>query len=132
MESRRRYIIIGSVFAGLAVAAGAFGAHALKNLVSPERLDVFDTAVRYQMMHALALLLLAAMMMDGGHRLLRYAGACFILGIVLFSGSLYALVLTGVTGFGAVTPFGGVSFLAGWGLVVGWAISRRHPPRTAG
>ena len=130
METRRLFIIIGSAMAGLAVAAGAFGAHALKDLVSPERLDVFDTAVRYQMMHALALLLVAALAVDKESGLLRYAGVCFVLGTVLFSGSLYALVLSGVTGFGAVTPLGGVSFLAGWGLIVGWGISRRRPPRT--
>lgn len=129
MRTRSLYIVIGSALAGLAVAAGAFGAHALKDVVSPERLDVFDTAVRYQMMHALAILLVAVLGADDDSRLLRYAAGCFVLGTVLFSGSLFTLVLTGIPGFGAVTPLGGVGFLAGWALVVRWGLSRRRLPR---
>ena len=132
MHERRIVVAVGATLAGLAVAAGAFGAHSLKEVVSPERLDVFDTAVRYQMMHALALLLVAALSGEGLERPLRIATTLFVVGIVLFSGSLYALVLSDIPVFGAVTPFGGVSFLVGWGAVVGWALSRRRPPRTAG
>lgn len=90
------------------VALGAFGAHALKNRLSPEMLAVFETGVRYQAYHALALLLLAAL--RGPDR----AGWCFLAGIVLFSGSLYALALTGARWLGAITPLGGLLFLAGW------------------
>jgi uncharacterized membrane protein YgdD (TMEM256/DUF423 family) len=130
MEIRRPFIVIGSVLAGLAVAAGAFGAHGLRDVVSPERLDVFDTAVRYQMMHALAMLLVGVLATEPGDGLLRAAGWCFALGIVLFSGSLYALVLGGVPALGAVTPIGGVFFLAGWGLLAARGLSPRRPPRT--
>jgi len=95
----------------LDVALGAFGAHALKGRLSPEALAVFETGVRYQAYHALALLLLAAL--RGPDR----AAWCFVGGIVLFSGSLYALALTGVRWLGAVTPLGGLLFLAGWLLL---------------
>jgi len=132
MVEKRTVVALGATLAGLAVAAGAFGAHALKEAVSPERLDVFDTAVRYQMMHALALLLLAALSDDRLERPLRLAAALFVTGIVLFSGSLYALVLADLPALGAVTPLGGVLFLVGWGVVVAWSLSRRRPPRTAG
>jgi len=132
MVEKRTVVALGATLAGLAVAAGAFGAHALKEAVSPERLDVFDTAVRYQMMHALALLLVAALSDDRLERPLRFAATLFVTGIVLFSGSLYALVLADLPVLGAVTPLGGVLFLVGWGVVVAWSISRRRPPRTAG
>ena len=92
----------------LAVGLGAFGAHALKERLSPEMLTIFETGVRYQVYHALALLLLAALRGPGK------AAWCFTAGIVLFSGSLYILALTGVKKWGAVTPIGGVLFLAGW------------------
>lgn len=92
----------------LAVGLGAFGAHALKARLSPEMLAIFETGVRYQVYHALALLLLAAV------RGPSKAGWCFTAGIVIFSGSLYILALTGVKKWGAVTPIGGVLFLIGW------------------
>jgi uncharacterized membrane protein YgdD (TMEM256/DUF423 family) len=97
------------------VAFGAFGAHAVRARLSPEMLAVFETGVRYHMYHALALLAVAAVLgrSDGG-RLLTAAGWLFTAGIVLFSGSLYALALTGVTVLGAVTPIGGLAFIAGW------------------
>ena len=92
----------------VAVAAGAFGAHALKSRLSPEMLAVWETAVRYQVYHALALLLVRD----------RAAAACFAAGTVLFSGSLYALSLTGLKKLGMITPVGGLLFLAGWAKMI--------------
>jgi uncharacterized membrane protein YgdD (TMEM256/DUF423 family) len=109
---------IGVASAGMAVALGAFGAHGLRAIVSPEMLAVFETGVRYQMYHALALMLTAAIMMSGRDvvhgRALAIAGWSFIAGMVLFSGSLYLLAVTGITVLGAITPIGGVAFLLGW------------------
>lgn len=104
----------GSALMFLAVAAGAFGAHALKARLTPERLAVFETAVRYQAYHALALLAVWAAARGGASRPLSAAGWCFLLGIWFFSGSLYALCLTDIKLFGAVTPVGGLLFLIGW------------------
>lgn len=106
---------LGAVNGFLAVAAGAFGAHALKQRLTPEALAVFETGARYQMYHALALLLVAALAANG--RDLDASGWAFLAGIVLFSGSLYALALSGVKVLGAVTPLGGVAFLVGWALL---------------
>lgn len=100
----------------LAVAAGAFGAHALKARLTPEMLAIWETGARYQMFHALALFGVALLALSG--RATDAAGWCFLAGIVLFSGSLYALALTGVKPLGAVTPFGGLAFLAGWFLLL--------------
>jgi uncharacterized membrane protein YgdD (TMEM256/DUF423 family) len=111
----RTFLFAGALAGATAVAFGAFGAHALRARLSPEMLAVFETGVRYHMYHALALLAVAALAarMDAG-RLLPAAGWLFTAGIVLFSGSLYALALTGVTVLGAITPLGGVAFIAGW------------------
>ena len=98
----------------LGVALGAFGAHGLRGRLSPDMLAVFETGVRYHLYHALALMLTAAVMARMGGWLITTAGWCFVAGILLFSGSLYALALTGVTVLGAITPLGGVAFLAGW------------------
>lgn len=106
------WIRLGAGFMFLAVGLGAFGAHALKARLSPEMLAIFETGVRYQVYHALALLLLAAL------RGPVKAGWCFTAGIVLFSGSLYILALTGVRKWGAVTPIGGILFLIGWLIVL--------------
>jgi uncharacterized membrane protein YgdD (TMEM256/DUF423 family) len=113
----KTFLLIGAVAGFLAVAFGAFGAHALRARLSPEMLAVFETGARYQMYHALAIVLVALILgrLDGW--LVRTAGWMFTAGIVLFSGSLYALALTGVTTFGAVTPLGGLAFLVGWGLL---------------
>jgi uncharacterized membrane protein YgdD (TMEM256/DUF423 family) len=109
---------IGAIFAGLSVAAGAFGAHTLQSLVPANRLDVFETAARYQMYHGLALLLMAALWNVLNKRWASICTWLFTAGIVLFSGSLYALSLTNVTWLGAITPLGGVAFLLGWGFLV--------------
>jgi uncharacterized membrane protein YgdD (TMEM256/DUF423 family) len=104
------------------VAAGAFGAHGLENRVSPDRLDTFQTGVTYHMYHALALLVVSwAVTQWNAPSLLASAGYCFLAGIVIFSGSLYLLVLTDTGWLGAITPIGGVAFLAGWGLLV-WGV----------
>ena len=118
----RTFLLIGALAGFVGVMFGAFGAHALRNRLSPEMLAVFETGVRYQMYHAFAILIvaLAAARFDGW--LVRAAGWAFTGGIVLFSGSLYALALTGVTILGAVTPIGGLAFLVGWGLLIALAI----------
>jgi len=111
----------GAVNALIAVAAGAFGAHALKQHLSVDRLNIFDTGARYQMYHALGLFAVAFVVDQG--RPARAAGWAMLGGIVLFSGSLYALALTGIRGFGAITPIGGLGFLAGWAMLA-WSCFR--------
>jgi uncharacterized membrane protein YgdD (TMEM256/DUF423 family) len=105
---------IGVLLAGLGVGLGAFGAHGLRTRVTPDLLAVFETGVRYQMYHALALVGLSLAWNRWSTAHLTAAGYLFIAGIVLFSGSLYVLTITGVRGWGAVTPLGGVALLAGW------------------
>ena len=116
----RRFVALGAVSGFLAVAAGAFGAHGLKGRLSPEMLGVFETAARYQMYHALALIAAAWAAARWPGRSSRAAGWLFVAGTVVFSGSLYALALTGARAIGAVTPVGGLCFLAGW-ICLGWA-----------
>ncbi len=113
---------VGALFGGLGVLLGAFGAHALEGVLRPERLVVFETAVRYQFYHALALLLVGALEQVGPNLWLARAGRWFALGVVLFSGSLYLLCATDVGLLGAITPLGGLSFVAGWVCLV---LSRR-------
>ncbi len=107
-------MFIGALMGCVAVGLGAFGAHGLRGRLSPEMLAVFETAVRYQMYHALALLATAMLMTRVDGRAMLIAGWSFVAGILLFSGSLYALALTGVTTLGAITPIGGLAFLIGW------------------
>ena len=119
------FLLIGSLLGFLGVAAGAFGAHGLRSRLSPDMLAVFETAVRYQMYHVFALLITAAVMARvGDARLLAIAGWSFITGVVLFSGSLYALALTGISGLGAITPLGGLAFLVGWACLAVFAAAR--------
>ena len=110
----RTFVLIGALAGVAGVGLGAFGAHGLRGRLSPEMLAVFETGVRYHMYHALALVATAALTgrLDG--RLINAAGWLFTAGIVLFSGSLYVVALTGVGVFGAITPIGGLAFLAGW------------------
>jgi len=122
MIMSKTFLLIGALAGAVGVALGAFGAHALRGRVSPEMLAVFETGVRYQMYHALALVALAALEPRLGGALVATAGWAFAVGIVLFSGSLYALALTGTTMFGIVTPFGGLAFLVGWGALAVAAI----------
>jgi uncharacterized membrane protein YgdD (TMEM256/DUF423 family) len=107
------FFLTGSLLGGLGVALGAFGAHGLKNRLRPERLETFETAVRYQLYHALALLA-TGFTADSGGIFAALAGWLFLAGILLFSGSLYLLVLTNRRWLGAITPLGGVAFVAGW------------------
>jgi uncharacterized membrane protein YgdD (TMEM256/DUF423 family) len=119
------FLLLGGILGFLGVAFGAFGAHALKTRLSPEMLAVFETGVRYQMYHTFAILIVAAAIGHiGNARLLVIAGWCFFAGVLLFSGSLYALALTDVTVLGAVTPLGGLLFLIGWACLVAFAIAR--------
>ncbi len=120
----RFWLGAGAVSAALAVAAGAFGAHALRARLDPGALAVFETGARYQMYHALALLAVAWLAERGGGGVARTAGWCFLGGTVLFSGSLYLLAVSGMGWLGAVTPLGGGLFLAGW-LTLAWAAVRR-------
>ena len=115
----RKFGYLSAVLAGLSVAAGAFGAHSLKGIISADMLVVFETAVRYQMYHALALLIVSGMPSDFPERGLRAAGWCFVAGIILFSGSLYVVALTSIRWMGAITPLGGIAFLAGW-VTLAW------------
>jgi len=108
----------------LGVALGAFGAHALKAKLAPDILAAFETGVRYQMYHVFALLAVAAGIAHFGRaRLLVIAGWSFVAGVVIFSGSLYALTLTGTGMFGAITPIGGVGLLLGWACLAFFAAS---------
>ena len=122
--SPRLTLAVASIAMFLAVALGAFGAHALKSRLSADMTGVWQTAVQYHAWHALALFGLGLLMLHWPERAdLGIAAWLLLAGIVLFSGSLYALALSGVRGLGAVTPIGGVAFLAGW-AVLAWAIAR--------
>jgi len=110
----RTFLLVGALAGFTGVALGAFGAHGLRARLSPDMLAVFETGVRYHLIHALAVLAVASVLAHGGGWLFATAGWCFAAGIVLFSGSLYVLALTGITTFGMVTPIGGLFFLAGW------------------
>jgi uncharacterized membrane protein YgdD (TMEM256/DUF423 family) len=116
----RRFFALGALSALIGVAAGAFGAHALKARLVPEMLAVFEVGVRYQLVHSLALLAVAWAVTRWPGRSAMAAGLLFIVGIVLFSGSLYLLAFTGTRALGMVTPFGGVAFIAGWACLA-WA-----------
>jgi uncharacterized membrane protein YgdD (TMEM256/DUF423 family) len=118
----RTFLLIGSVAAFLGVALGAFGTHTLRGRVAPEMLAAFESGVRYQMYHAIAILIVGLVMGRMSGWLIQTAGWCFVAGIVLFSGSLYLLALSGVTILGAVTPLGGLAFLAGWACLAFAAI----------
>lgn len=118
---------VGALSAFVGVAAGAFGAHGLKVRVSPDQLAVFETAVRYQLVHALALLAVAWAVSRFPGRATMLAALLFISGTVLFSGSLYLMVLTGVRGLGVITPVGGVALLGGWACLA-WAALRPPAP----
>jgi uncharacterized membrane protein YgdD (TMEM256/DUF423 family) len=121
-DPRSGWIAIGAVNAALAVAAGAFAAHGLRDRLDARALEVFETGARYHMYHALALIA-AGLVASSAARGAQTAGWIFQVGIVLFSGSLYALALTGAKGLGAITPLGGLAFLVGW-LWLAWAAWR--------
>lgn len=118
LRKTQLFILFGGLFGFLSVLAGAFGAHALRGSVSAEDLATFQTAVQYQMYHSLLLVLCGALVSQSKElqflKWLTWSGKCAVLGIFVFSGSLYLLVLTNARWWGAVTPLGGGSFLAAW------------------
>lgn len=120
MSADRLFLFLGAVSALIAVAAGAIGAHALQPLLAPERLAVFETAARYQIVHAIAMCVVAWVIGRLEGRVPLFAGALFAIGTVLFSGSLYAYALTGLRALAMVTPIGGAAFIAGWACLA-WA-----------
>jgi uncharacterized membrane protein YgdD (TMEM256/DUF423 family) len=119
----RTFALIGSLMAMMAVVLGAFGAHALRGRLSPPDLVTFETGVRYQMYHALALLAVAWAVSRWPSGASTAAGWLFVVGVVVFSGSLYVLVLTGQRWLGAVTPLGGLAMICGWACLA-WAVFR--------
>lgn len=111
-------IIIGSISGAISVILGAFGAHALKDaLLASGRIETYETAVKYQMYHSLALILLGILMLQFQHKFFGYASISFLVGTVIFSGSLYLLCATGISKLGAITPIGGVFLIAAWILL---------------
>lgn len=122
----RILLTLGAVFSGLSVAAGAFASHALRESLSDRAASIFETGARYQMYHGLALILLGLLWVQWRSRWLSATAIAFTVGIVLFSGSLYALSLSGIRILGAITPLGGVAFLIGWGClaVAAWQVSQ--------
>jgi len=120
------FFLIASVNGFLAVALGAFGAHALKNILDPQLLVTFQTGVQYHMTHTLALLAVALLTLQFPQsNLLKSSGWLFVLGILFFSGSLYALSLSGIRWLGAITPIGGVLFLGAWGCLFWFALTTK-------
>ncbi len=118
----KHLLVFGGAFAGVGVALGAFAAHGLKKILSPYLLDVFQTGVHYQFIHALAVIFCALLLRFSlpakAQKAFFAAAICFIIGVFCFSGSLYALALTGNKWFGPITPFGGLLFMVGWGLFI--------------
>lgn len=109
-----RFLFFAAVFGFIGVAMGAFGAHGLKQVLTEHALEVYKTAVSYQMYHALALAMLVAL---PAHKLLHWVGWLFTVGILLFSGSLYILAIFNIPWLGMITPFGGLAFLSGWAVL---------------
>lgn len=124
MVSGRVWLCVGAALGLLAVAAGAAGTHALRDALDADALRVFETAARFQMYHALALLATGLLALRRQTRMIAAAGALFTLGTLLFSGSLYALALTGAGMLGAVAPVGGVCLMAGWAMLAVAALAR--------
>jgi uncharacterized membrane protein YgdD (TMEM256/DUF423 family) len=121
----KAFIVLGAAFGALSVAAGAFGAHALRSHLEPRMLEVFETAARYQMYHAFALFAAAWLVQQTQAPAAQLAGWAFVAGILLFSGSLYGMIFTGIRGLGAITPFGGVAFMVGWAALAVAALKIR-------
>jgi uncharacterized membrane protein YgdD (TMEM256/DUF423 family) len=119
----RFFFISGAIAAFIGVALGAFGAHSLRTKLTPEMLNIFEVGVRYQMYHALGLIAVAWAITRWPEANLNAAGWAFIVGIVIFSGSLYLLTLTDTRWLGAITPIGGIAFLIGWAILV-WSVAR--------
>lgn len=124
----RTLLLVGTFLAFSAVALGAFGGHALEAMVAPERLDTWQTAVRYQMFHAISILFLGLLIQQFPSLRLIPAGWCLASGTLAFSGSLYLLVLSDISLLGALTPMGGILFLIGWALL-GWQLFKHSVDR---
>lgn len=123
----RTFVLLGSINAFLAVALGAFGAHALKSRLAPELLTIWQTGVTYHLAHALGLLLIGVLLHQHAEGFfIRWAGWLLLAGIVLFSGSLYLLAITGVRALGAITPLGGVALLGGWAALAAAMFKARY------
>jgi len=122
----RNILISGAIVALIGVATGAFGAHGLRPLLSEHMLNIFETGVRYHLFHALGMLAAGLSLAYAPIRHFKVAAWAFALGIVLFSGSLYALSISGVRGLGIITPFGGLCFIVGWGLLA-WGYWKAFP-----
>jgi uncharacterized membrane protein YgdD (TMEM256/DUF423 family) len=118
MERHIIWIIIGSALAALAVVIGAFGAHGLKSRVSADDLVIFETGVRYQMYHSLALILLGLIGVNFQSNIVQLPAILFLAGIIIFSGTLYLIPLTGLRWFGAITPIGGTALILGWIVLI--------------
>jgi uncharacterized membrane protein YgdD (TMEM256/DUF423 family) len=124
---QRIFFLAGSLLAVIGVGLGAFGAHALKARLAADALAIFETGVRYQMYHALALLAVAWAAARWPGTLMTAGGWLLIAGTLIFSGSLYLLALTGIRGFGAITPFGGVAFMVGWSCILAAVFTASAP-----
>ncbi|MEE9309881.1 MAG: DUF423 domain-containing protein [Cocleimonas sp.] len=122
------FLSLGALFGLLAVIIGAFGAHGLENLLTEHALSRYHTGVQYQFYHVGALLILGVIsaQLSATPRILKIAGICFSLGIILFSGSLYLYAITGITTFGMVTPVGGLAFIMGWAFLLIYAIKSQR------
>lgn len=124
------FFLLGSFLGGVGVVLGAFGAHALEARLTPELLATFETGVRYQIYHALALLIVALVpVRKSGQRMLTISGWLFVTGILFFSGSLYLLTLTGLRSLGLITPLGGMAYIVGWvflALAAFWGRERNN------
>lgn len=119
------FLQAGSLLGAIGVMVGAFGAHALKEmLTASDRFDTFETGVRYQFYHALALILVGVLSKDFVSKTINYAGYCFLAGILIFSGSLYLICFTGINAFGAVAPIGGTLMVVGW-LLLFWSVLKK-------
>lgn len=120
-------LIIAGVFGALAVGLGAFGAHGLEaTLTANGRLDTYETAVKYQFYHTLALLLLGILMLNLSHDYFSWGAWSFVIGMVIFSGSLYTLSLTNITWLGAITPIGGLGLILGWVFLILGVVRANH------
>jgi uncharacterized membrane protein YgdD (TMEM256/DUF423 family) len=127
-SAAQRFLAIGAILAGCGIAAGAFGAHALKEILDAPMLQVFETATRYVMYHAFGLCVVSWAIDRYPGQGLAKSGWFFLLGILLFSGSLYVVSLAGIRWMGAVTPIGGLAFITGW-ILLAWGVSREALPR---
>ena len=129
-SSGKLWMAVGAIFGLLSILAGAFGAHALRGALTENALNTFETAVRFQMYHALAILVTGLLTSRLPSNLIGISGALFTIGTLVFSGSLYALSLSGIGAFGAVAPIGGISLIGGWTALIVGIIKRKPSERS--